>query len=181
MFDHALEEIGALFLPIDAGIGFPKRGQHSILDAIGPRGGERFDHHRLHAFYHDASAHLDGGGDAELLACDLGVKTEFNEQRRERPGAGAPKQQGHLDAIGRDRRHDRALDIAAAAAIDQRCRTPLGARGSRIEIEEPGALFHRRRASLPDRNGLARRDGGNDKIGLRGEIGMRGRERDAMR
>ncbi len=92
MFDHALEEIGALFLPIDAGIGFPKRGQHRILDAIGPRGGERFDYHRFHAFYHDASAHLDRRSDAELFARDLGVKTEFDEQRRERLGASAAKQ-----------------------------------------------------------------------------------------
>ncbi len=36
VLDHALEEIGALFLPIDAGKGFLERGQHRVLDAIGP-------------------------------------------------------------------------------------------------------------------------------------------------
>src|ERR1700731_4914136 len=35
VFDDALEEIGALFLPIDAGIGLLERGQHRVLDAVG--------------------------------------------------------------------------------------------------------------------------------------------------
>jgi hypothetical protein len=42
-------------------------------------------------------------------------------------------------------------------------------------------LFHRRRAGFRDRDGLARGDGGNDEVGLRGEIGMRRRQRDAVR
>src|SRR5665213_3166700 len=52
MLDHALEEIGALFFPIDAGIGFLERGQHRILDAVGARGGETLDHHRLQSLDH---------------------------------------------------------------------------------------------------------------------------------
>src|SRR5436853_98034 len=38
MLDDALEVIGALLFPIDAGIGFLKRREHRILDAIGAGG-----------------------------------------------------------------------------------------------------------------------------------------------
>src|SRR6202022_1019787 len=48
-------------------------------------------------------------------------------------------------------------------------------------VEGPGALLPRRRAGLRDRDGLARRHGGNDEVGLACEIGMGSRERDAMR
>src|SRR5450631_3031377 len=39
MLDDALEEIGALLLPVDAGKGLRQRRQHGVLDAIGSRGG----------------------------------------------------------------------------------------------------------------------------------------------
>src|SRR5262245_16534454 len=38
VLDYALEEIGALLFPIDAGIGFLQRSEHCVLDAIGARG-----------------------------------------------------------------------------------------------------------------------------------------------
>src|ERR1700730_19443253 len=38
MFDHALEEIGALLFPIDARKGLLERCQHRILDAVAARG-----------------------------------------------------------------------------------------------------------------------------------------------
>ena len=38
MLDHALKEVGALLLPVDAGKGLRQRGEHGVLDAIGPRG-----------------------------------------------------------------------------------------------------------------------------------------------
>jgi hypothetical protein len=156
-------------------------GKVSILDAIGARGGETFDHHRLKPLDHHATAHLDRRRDAKLGARDPGVEAEFCEQRREVCGAAAPEQQGHLDAGRRDRRHDRAFDVAAALAVDQRGRAALGAGRGRVEVEEPGPGFHGRCASLRDRHSLARRDGGNDEIGLRREIGMRSRQRDAVR
>src|ERR1700730_8067731 len=59
VLDDALEEVGALFFPIDAGKRFRQRRQHGVLDTIGARSGVGLDHHRLHAFYHDAAAHLD--------------------------------------------------------------------------------------------------------------------------
>ena len=180
MFDHPLEEVGALFLPVDAGKGFLERRQHRVLDAVGARGGETFDHHGLESLDHHAAAHLDGRGDAELLARNLGVEAQLREQRRERLGAFASQQQRHLDAIGRDRGHDRAFDVAAAIAVDQIGRAALGARRRRIEVQEPGAFFHRRRAGLRHRHRLARRDGGNDEIGLRGEFGMGGGQRDTV-
>src|SRR5262249_5746333 len=57
VLDHALEEIGALFLPVDAGKGLLERGQHRVLDAIGAGGGEAFDGHGLEALDHD-TAHI---------------------------------------------------------------------------------------------------------------------------
>ena len=62
------------------------------------------------------------------VAGDPGVEAEPDQQRLEFPGAGAAQQQRHLDAIGRDRGHHRAFDIAAAMAVDQvaaaRCLAP---------------------------------------------------------
>jgi len=118
--------------------------------------------------------------DPELLARYLGVEAQSHQQRRELLGIAAAQQQGHLDAVWRDRRHDRAFDVATAAAVDQISRTTLGPRRCRIEVQEPGSSLQCWRASLRDRYGLARGDGGNDEVGLRGEIEMRSRQRDAM-
>jgi len=73
-FDHALEAIGALLLPVDARKRFLERGEHRILHAIGARGGEAFDHHRLKPLDHHAAAHLHGRRDTELVAGNLGNK-----------------------------------------------------------------------------------------------------------
>ena len=66
VLDHALEEVGSLPLPVDAGKGLGQRRQHGRLDAVGTRGGEALDDHRLEALDHHAAAHLGGGGHAEL-------------------------------------------------------------------------------------------------------------------
>ena len=127
MLDDALEEIGALLLPVDAGKGLLERRQHRVLDAIGARRGKTLDHHGFHALDHDAAAHLDRRGDAELVAGNLGVEAEFDQQGRKLAGAGAAQQQRHLDAVRRERGHHGALDIASAGAVDQaaaRCLAP---------------------------------------------------------
>ncbi len=50
-----------------------------------------------------------------------------------------------------------------------------------MEIEEPGALVDRRRAGFRHGHGLARGHGGDDEIGFRGQLGVRCRQRNAMR
>ena len=114
-----------------------------------------------------------------LSLATLAVEAELVQQRRQLRRAGAAEQQRHLDAIGRHRGHHRALDIASAGAVDQRGRALLGAGRGRIEIEKPGALVDRGRAGLCHRHGLARGDRGDDEVGLRGQLGMRRRQRDA--
>src|SRR5450631_3546047 len=89
VFDHALEEISSLLFPVDARKSLLERGEYRILDAVGACGGESFDHHRLHALDHYATAHLDRRGDAEFPARHLGVETQFDQQRRKRLGAAA--------------------------------------------------------------------------------------------
>ena len=166
VFDHALEEVGALLLPIDRRKGFRERGQHRVLDAIGARGGEALDHHRLQPLDHDAAAHFGRRGDAELVARDLGVEAEHGEQRRQfgrRRGRrataapccdrAAPRSSPRLRHSGRGRPNPRPG-------------AQLGAGRGRIEIEKPGALGRIAPAqALRHRHGLARRHRGDDEIG----------------
>src|SRR5205085_3691667 len=128
MLDDALKKIGALFFPVDARESLCQGCEHRVFDAVGPRRREAFDNHRFQALDYDAAAHLHSRSDAELFACDFGVETELHQQRRKLLGAAAAEQQWHLDAVGRDRGHHRALDIAPASAIDQRGGAALRAR-----------------------------------------------------
>ncbi|MEY9758530.1 hypothetical protein ABIE73_005925 [Bradyrhizobium yuanmingense] len=131
------------------------------------------------ALDHDAAAHFDGRGHAELVTGNLGRETDRIQKRLELPRAGSAEQQRHLDAIRRHRGHHRALDITPGGTVDQPCRALLGAGRGRVEIEKPGALIDRCRTGLCDRHGLARGDGGDDEVGFRGQLGVRGRKSDS--
>ena len=83
VLDHALEEVGALALPVDAGKGFGERCEHESLDAIGARGDVAFDDHRFQALDHHAAAHLGRRGDAELHRRDRRREAQRVEQRQD--------------------------------------------------------------------------------------------------
>ena len=163
VLDHALEEVGSLPLPVDAGKGLGQRRQHGGLDAVGARGGEALDDHRLEALDHHAAAHLGGRGHAELRRSDLRREAQSVEQRLERRRVRPAKQQRHADAMGRHGGHHRALDEASSRAVDQRGRLHLRAGRGRIEIEEPGARPDGRRPGFGDGHRLARRDGARSR------------------
>src|SRR3984885_533869 len=67
-----------------------------------------------------------------------------------------------------------------AGGIDQCGSTLFRAGRSGIKIEIPRALLDGRRARFRHRHGLARSHRRDDEVRLRGEVGMRGRQRHAM-
>ncbi len=84
----------------------------------------------------------------------------------------AAEQQRHLDPVRRQRRHHRALDIAATRAVDVGRRALLGAGRRRVEIEKPGPCPIAGAAGLGHGDRLARGHRRDDEIGPRREIGM---------
>src|SRR5512143_3019805 len=164
MLDHALKEVGALLLPVDAGERLLQRRDHGVFHAVVARRGEGFDRHRLEAFDHHAAAHLGGRRNSETLARDLRRKAEVAQQRQQRRCVGAAEQQRHLDAVRWHRGHHRAFDITATGGIDGFGRADLGARRRRVEVEKEAAARQRWRARLRHRHRLARGDRADDQL-----------------
>ena len=82
-------------------------------------------------------------------------------------GAGAAEQQRHLDPVRRHRGHHRALDIAAAGAVDQAAARIFAPGDAELKSRNKAPCAHARRAGLRHRHRLARGDRRDDQIGLR--------------
>jgi hypothetical protein len=89
------------------------------------------------------------------------------------------QQHRHLDAVGRNGRHDARFDIVPARRVNQRRAPPLGAGRGGIEIQEDRARSKEWRRLLCHGQRIGRGHGRDDEIAGRAQRSGRGLRRHA--